>query len=581
MSDISQILENVHEALVQDLNELADSPIKKIVVVYAGRFQPMGKHHAATYKWAQQKFKGADVYLGTSNKVELPKSPFTFDEKKKIAAKYGIRKVVQVKNPYVAVEIVSKYDPETTAAVFIVGQKDADRIKGGKFFHEWDGHAELGYRQGAYYQIAPHVSLNIPGYGEMSGTTIRQALGSKTMSDAEKQKVFKGIFGFSDPAIYKMVTTRLESLDEAIVYGKYTVRDITDFLYNNSIKRILVKEIQYNSTHKDLGTKIIEFICSGDFEPAYLTPFTSAKIGWEAAKWLKRPTHRLIEGTWRSVAGLKREKRLNEDSFGHAYRELKLAGLLDHDSDYGGLIGKAVLELVNTFNKQGHSGFSAQWVRELFAKLSNYENLTPITENPKEWENRTEISGYPLWQNRRNPAIFSENGGQTWWDVSTRELTEARTLVLDHMSATKMLLEGGSAGHMRHPFDDNGMTFGGFEDMITQSLQGTLDASSVAEKCISGDSLIQLEHCGLTKISDIVDNNIDDNVLAFNTIENVDEFLPIINRFNNDIIDDWLEIELENGYKIQVTPNHKIYINGIGFIPADELLIGNDLKIIV
>ena len=46
----------------------------------------------------------------------------------------------------------------------------------------------------------------------------------------------------------------------------------------------------------------------------------------------------------------------------HAQLELKLAGLFNKDSDYGGEIGKAVLELVNVFEKQGHSGFSAEWI---------------------------------------------------------------------------------------------------------------------------------------------------------------------------------------------------------------------------
>jgi hypothetical protein len=271
MTGLSQLLEKVHAGIVRDINELAESPIKKVVVIYAGRFQPMGKHHAATYKWAQQKFKGADVYLGTSNKVELPKSPFDFEEKKRIAGKYGIRKVVQIKNPYQATEIVSKYDPETTAAVFVVGQKDADRFKTGKFFRPWDGDPQVGYRQGAYYVIAPHISLSIPGYGEMSGTTIRQALGDESLPDAEKQKVFKGIFGFSDPAIYKLVTSKLAGIKEAEVHGRYTVRDISDFLYSNSMRRILASESRYGHAYKELGEKIIKFVYSDEFGPAPIT----------------------------------------------------------------------------------------------------------------------------------------------------------------------------------------------------------------------------------------------------------------------------------------------------------------------
>ena len=58
----------------QIVNE--DSKIKNIVAIYPGRFQPMGAHHAKTYKWLKSKFK--DAYVATSGKVELPKSPFSF-----------------------------------------------------------------------------------------------------------------------------------------------------------------------------------------------------------------------------------------------------------------------------------------------------------------------------------------------------------------------------------------------------------------------------------------------------------------------------------------------------------------------
>ena len=34
--------------------------IKNIVAIYPGRFQPMGKHHAETYKWLKSKFKDAN-----------------------------------------------------------------------------------------------------------------------------------------------------------------------------------------------------------------------------------------------------------------------------------------------------------------------------------------------------------------------------------------------------------------------------------------------------------------------------------------------------------------------------------------
>ena len=59
----------------------------------------------------------------------------------------------------------------------------------------------------------------------------------------------------------------------------------------------------------------------------------------------------------------------------HANSELTRVGLFDKDSDYAGELGKGALKLITVFANQGHSGMSAQIMRELFYKLSNFESL--------------------------------------------------------------------------------------------------------------------------------------------------------------------------------------------------------------
>lgn len=59
----------------------------------------------------------------------------------------------------------------------------------------------------------------------------------------------------------------------------------------------------------------------------------------------------------------------------HAKSELTRVGLFDNTSDYDGMLGDAVLELITVFANQGHSGWSAQMTRGLFSKLSNFEEL--------------------------------------------------------------------------------------------------------------------------------------------------------------------------------------------------------------
>ena len=191
------------------------SPIKKVIAVYPGRFHPPGRHHAAAYSWLKSLFGEEETYIATSDKVEAPKSPFTFEEKEIIWSGHGVpsERVVRVKNPYKAEEIMSQHDPETTAVVYMVGSKDMKEdprfsnvggtLKSGKaaYLKAYDENKEdlRPLSEHGYLIEAPHMSLAVPGYGEMSGTTLRQFLAD---SDANG---FKAVMGFYDDQIHEMI----------------------------------------------------------------------------------------------------------------------------------------------------------------------------------------------------------------------------------------------------------------------------------------------------------------------------------------------------------------------------------------
>lgn len=100
------------------------------VVIYPGRFQPMLSHHAEVFKQLQAQFPDAEVYVGTSDKVEAPKSPFNFKEKQAIATAHGIPadRVLSVTRPYHQEDYAKYFDPANTIIIFAVGEKDLDRF---------------------------------------------------------------------------------------------------------------------------------------------------------------------------------------------------------------------------------------------------------------------------------------------------------------------------------------------------------------------------------------------------------------------------------------------------------------------
>lgn len=93
----------------------------------------------------------------------------------------------------------------------------------------------------------------------------------------------------------------------------------------------------------------------------------------------------------------------------HAKTELQIAGLFDENGDfYGGETGKAVMELIEIFSKQGHSGMSASIVADLFKKLANYEPLQPITGKDEEWGDIRDFGDDTYYQNKRCSGVFKD-----------------------------------------------------------------------------------------------------------------------------------------------------------------------------
>ena len=90
----------------------------------------------------------------------------------------------------------------------------------------------------------------------------------------------------------------------------------------------------------------------------------------------------------------------------HAREELERIGAFAEKGDfYGGMTGNAVMDLISVFCAQGHSGMSANLVRQLFDKAASFKPLSPITGDDDEWN---EIDD-GRFQNKRLSALF-KNG---------------------------------------------------------------------------------------------------------------------------------------------------------------------------
>lgn len=278
---------------------ISENNIKNIIVIYPGRFQPMGRHHAAVYKKLASKFGKSNTYIATSDKVQLPKSPLNFKEKAQVMKQHGITNVVQVKNPYQSIEITSKYDPETTAVLFAVGKKDMaedPRFRVGKkkngdpsYFQYYEGNEGnlQSYTKHGYLIVAPHVDIQIPGFGEMSGTTLRQVLAT---ADA---KVFEDVMGFYDEMIHRMLQTK---------FGAALGERVEEFVRTHNLKDLLSEASLIGGSKADVDDGPRYFYGNRrSYEQG--TRAVAERLGYHVVNYIMNPNQELTDNKTEFPAG--------------------------------------------------------------------------------------------------------------------------------------------------------------------------------------------------------------------------------------------------------------------------------------
>ena len=213
------------------------------VVIYPGRFHPFHKGHKSVYDTLVKRFGKNRVFIATSDKVDPPKSPFTFEEKRAMIALTGVdpSRVIKTKSPYQATEITDNYDPQNTIALFAVSDKDMAEDPRFSFKPKKDG--SPSYYQPAqknmqsldkhgYIITVPTLQFNVLGKPMRSASEFRANF-AKADSDTQK-KMITDLFGKYDSNVDRIMSAKIietliradEILDKLIEIGaddKYIV----------------------------------------------------------------------------------------------------------------------------------------------------------------------------------------------------------------------------------------------------------------------------------------------------------------------------------------------------------------------
>jgi hypothetical protein len=520
---MNQLVEEIIKPILEN-----NSKIKKIVGIYGGRFQPFGPHHYKTYKWLQSKVD--EAYITTSNIKKPPRHPMNFKEKVRHMTKMGVKAkyIIEEKTPYVAKNLEKKYNKDTTAFVYVFGAKDAGRLSSGKYYRDFlkNKNNLEGYTKHGYFLVAPHVSISVGGK-EVSGTTMRELLGSDKYDDKKRAKLFKNMFGYYNKGVFQMMTNKFKKLFEesemefkpkSMYYvpskkkplkkkwkdgeGKELLKDLqlpikvgdTIMMGRFKNKKVKIKSIDFNDKG-DLtinGRPALKFrIVKSKEIDEFLTHVNINKIIKEVTTTSLSGKQGVDSGPNMFMGGEKvyvsRGKRqaerlgwevidyilnVNSDSAPPSkYEMLDGWPMGPHRSVSYLPAGKGTGVTPNSQeNLTGNKGYD-KWVRAIrsVAQEVGFE-MIKFTEKDKKIRKQIAKDSTSVIKKQKEEEVNERGFSKSWWK--------------------DLLTEGGAYGHMAHPFDDNELTFGDLKKIITNGLGGNLSREDNVTEKLDGQNIM-------------------------------------------------------------------------------------------
>ena len=434
----------------ENTTNLKEQKIKKTIGVFGGRFQPFHSGHLATYKWLKSKVD--EAYITTSNIKQPPRHPMNFNEKVRHMVKMGIPKnrIIEERTPYVAKNLLSKFNPETTAVVYAFGQKDAGRLKGGTkksggktYYQDYKkSKGDIkGFEEHGYFLTAPQ-------FGSISGTEMRQLLGSPKIDDSEREKAFKKSFGYFDKGIYNMMTNKFRKLFESFV--------ITDEL----IEEFLLEATGTPGGNLDDGPSTY-YRDIEDYEQSTLNWINNiyGGAGWKIIDYIIND--KAVDPK-NNIAKADSEHTRRKPGRKH-YVSVDVTSL-DHGQSKGSLV--AVDEYKN---------WMTDVVKPLGWKIIDWMGTDAAIDN---------IIG----------SVMSAGADGFSYDVQKKENFHEQINSLNVLTqknrGKELLLMGGAYGHLNHPFDNKNLTFSDFKTLIINTLQGNLSSEGTVTEKTDGQNIM-------------------------------------------------------------------------------------------
>lgn len=411
----AHLLSDLKQVLVEDKSE------KKIIAVYAGEFQPFHQGHFDVFKRLQKRFGKENVYLVTGESdADEPTEPMSFKDKENIMSKiFDIPKdhIEQVENPYIPKELLTRFDPKTTAYVTVVDEDDVKLLEKTEYFEHYVEDKPLkGYKQAGYFLSEPEVRIKI-GNNNFTDSQLIQILGSPKTKEETKLKILKKMFPKKDNEIFNLVKKKA-----TVGFNKingFKASDVTGQTADGTRFKKTDAKGQDVAAPEVLGPKNKPLM-----QRKIRNPLTGRAIKIQSAlkypRW--KPVYKMANQVLKA-AGIDRRDRTDEPEVNQRYKA-RAKKMTKED---------IIVQLSKTLTEQ----------------LVQIAKTSGVTLN---------VDGIG-------------------------------TISLRLPSSPILVMEGGAAGHLLHPYEDTDLKFSDMQQMITRSLSGGLDKEAPVTEKLDGQNI--------------------------------------------------------------------------------------------
>lgn len=207
--------------------EQAATEIKiRTIAIYPGRFHPFHKGHRAAYDALASKFGKENTFIFTSNKVELPKSPFTYEEKLIMMNAAGVdtSNVFETNQPYKAEQVLKTFkgiDMQKTILVYGVSEKDMledprfafEPLKRGpnqgqpSYLQPYNEQNVETMDKHGYVTTVPTITFNVLGQTAKSASELRAQFA--TLTEEQQVQFITDLYGKYDSKVHELFKQKL------------------------------------------------------------------------------------------------------------------------------------------------------------------------------------------------------------------------------------------------------------------------------------------------------------------------------------------------------------------------------------